>query len=187
MLLKNKKVLFTIIPSVAIIIFCSVLFLKISNYPILDQPFGVSVSSTYSDLETLEADSSSIIDGTVLENEYFEYEDVQFTVSSIRVDKVYKGNLEAGETVNLLETGGIINNVEYFIEGDKVLKEDEQSILYLKDYEGPIQSDVKKYTTVGVYQGKFRHENDEEVVTYSEENIGELAEIEVIDDLGLEE
>jgi len=53
-----------------------------------------------------------------------------------------------------LETGGQIDNKEYSIEGNDVLRENEKAILFLEKYEGPVAEDA--YVVLGVYQGKFK-------------------------------
>ncbi|MBN6889488.1 hypothetical protein ACUXCC_004768 [Cytobacillus horneckiae] len=159
------------------------LLLKITNYPIFTKSFGVSVITEYNELKELENDSSVIVDITVNENEYFTYEDVPFTLSELKINKVFKGELMEGDSINILETGGVVNNIEYTAEHDEILKERENAILFLYKYEGPIKEGVEKYVISGLYQGKFKYVNTPDSITPSEENQGELATIESVEDL----
>lgn len=76
--------------------------------------------------------------------------------------------------------------VEYTIETDTTLKRNEDAILFLTEYEGPILENTKKYVVSGVYEGKFRLKEDNSIIP-SELNNGELSKIELVEDLNLEE
>lgn|GEM_PF-4338514 len=164
----------------------SFIILKTTNYPLFSQTMGVSITNKYDTISDIENDSSIIVNATVEGSDSFIFKDVPFTISELKVNEVYKGNIEKGNSINLLETGGVIDNVEYTVETDTTLKRSEDAILFLTEYEGPILENTKKYVVSGVYQGKFRMNEDNSIIP-SELNDGELSEIRLIEDLNLEE
>lgn len=184
--MRNKrKKMFLLIGIGSTVLLLSLLVVRITNYPILSKYFGVSLVSEYNTLSELEKDSSVIVDATVIESEYFSYDDIPFTLNKMTINKVYKGEFKKGDSINVLETGGVINNIDYAPEDDKVMKKKDKVILYLYKYEGPIKEEVEKYVISGLYQGKFKYDKDINHITPSEKNKGELAIVDSIEDLNL--
>lgn len=165
-----------------------IIALKLTNIPIYTQNFGASLNTSYEDVDKLIQDADIIVDVEIKKNEYFEYENVPFTLSNAIVAEVHKGNIENQETINILETGGVINNVEHTFENEKVMKKKENAVVFLRAYEGPIKPEEKKYVILGVYQGKFKIDSKTpEVLVTSPLNEGELAKVKTKKDLKIGE
>lgn len=82
---------------------------------------------------------------------------VTFTVSESELMEVFKG--KAPQTViNILETGGIENGKMISYDGNTVMQKNDQAIVFLERYVGPIVDDA--YVILGVYQGKFVVDKD---------------------------
>ena len=136
--------------------------------------------NTYKTIDEINNDSTLAVMGTVIHNEYLDYGGLTFTLSEFKVDKVIKGNMKNGDTIKVLQSGGISEvkyneadaksfedpkevenylkdkigkNFETTIEGVKVLKEDTNAILLLEEYDGPIVEDA--YVGTGDFQGRF--------------------------------
>lgn len=184
--MHKKKKGFLILGIGFSLLLLSFILVKTTNYPVYSQTMGVSVTNKYETISEIENDSSIIVNATVKENESFMYKDVPFTKSVLTINEVYKGDIQKGDSINLLETGGVIDNVEYTVETDTTLKSNEDAILFLTEYEGPILEDTKKYVVSGVYQGKFRMNEDNSIIS-SELNDGELSGIRLFEELNLEE
>lgn len=134
----------------------------------------------YKTLNEINNDSELVVMGTIIENEYIEYDDLIFTLSKFKINNVIKGELNVGDTIKVLQTGGIseitpnstdvksfedpeevekYSNENYgkkyetTIEGVSVLKENDNAILLLKKYVGPIVED--SYVGTGDFQGRF--------------------------------
>ncbi|ADL52878.1 hypothetical protein [Clostridium cellulovorans] len=142
------------------------------------------MSKIYRDVDSLEQESGLVVEGTVISNEYIEENLITFTISTVKVTKVLKGNdvVKAGDTVKMLQTGGIMTvksnpstakefddpkeveknigkKVEIALEGVPVLKEGESAIIFLQKYQGSIVKDG--FVATGDYQGRFKIKNDE--------------------------
>lgn len=134
----------------------------------------------YETLDQINNDSELVVMGTIIENEYVEYSDLTFTLSKFKIDKVVKGDVNIGDIIKVLQTGGISTvksdetNVKSFedpeevekylkansgrkyeitIEGVNVLKESDSAVLLLQKYDGPITKD--SYVCTGDFQGRF--------------------------------
>lgn len=182
--MNKKRIL--LVSFLTTVILGTVLFIKTSNFPVFSQEIGVSVVEEYTQVENLKSDSDYIVDAKVLETESFLYEGLPFTLSKLKIKETFKSEFKKNDVINVLETGGVIDNTEYTVEHDKNLKKNSDVVLYLYEYEGPIKKDIEKYVVTGLYQGKFQHENDLENLTPSEGNVGELAEVESIENLNLD-
>jgi hypothetical protein len=161
-----------------------VIGIKVSNLPLYTNEFGASLTTSYDSVEGIKKSADVIAEVEIKDLEYFEYSNIPFTLSNAVVTNVHKGDIKQMETIHVLETGGVIDNVEYAFEGEKVLKKDEKAIVFLNVYEGPIKPDVKKYVVAGVYQGKFRIDPKKpDVVKASALLEGELAKVETKKDI----
>lgn len=136
--------------------------------------------NTYTTIDEINNDSTLAVMGTVINNEYLDYDGLTFTISEFKVDTVIKGNIKSGDTIRFLQSGGIFevkrneedvksfedpkeveeylkNNIGKKLEatsgGVKVLKEDTSAVLLLQKYEGPIAEDI--YVGTGDFQGRF--------------------------------
>jgi hypothetical protein len=151
---KNKVLL--LLGAILIIgfFFYSNVFAEKSNNKV---DMHLSLSKGYESISELANDADIIAEVEVTSSNTLSYYDVPFTVSNADLLDTYKGGT-TGTTINLLETGGIIDNQEYSPEGNDVLKENDKAILFLQKYEGPITNDA--YVVLGVYQGKFKIDSD---------------------------
>ncbi len=140
----------------------------------------VTMVNYYRDLDSLNNDTEVAVRGTVIENEYVEYGDMIFTLSKVEVKNVIKGEILT-DIITVMQTGGIgeysfdnSNNVKEFddphvvaeniekydgqkyeatFDGVNVLKENDEVILFLQKYEGPISNSA--YVGIGGFQGHF--------------------------------
>lgn len=141
--------------------------------------FSGKLAKTYDTLDSLQKDSSLIIEGEVIANEYIVFEGITFTISIMKVNDVVKGNtIKKGETVKVLQTGGISSisdipekdfenkeererflkknkgkKIELVFEESPVIKEQQNAVLFLTEYEGPIGKNL--YVGTGDFQGRF--------------------------------
>lgn len=158
--------------------------LKILGVPFYTQDFSVSVADSYVELDDLSTDSEIIARVGINSNDFFEFDEIPFTLSDANIIEVYKGSV-SNDTMSILETGGILENVEYSVEGEKVLKEGDEAIIYVEKYEGPIKPEIDKYVIKGIYQGKYKIDDNEQLIA-SDLNTGELSEVSLIEDLDIE-
>ena len=61
----------------------------------------------YDTLDKINNDSEVVVKGTIIENEYVDYHDLTFTISKFKIDEVVKGDVSVGDTIKVLQTGGI--------------------------------------------------------------------------------
>ncbi|QDX92397.1 hypothetical protein C2W64_01370 [Brevibacillus laterosporus] len=116
------------------------------------------VQENFDSIDDLKESSEVIAEVEIMKDEGFEYRNVIFTLSESKLQKVYKGDFKEGDTLEILETGGFKDGVEYTFEGNEVLKEKDTAIVFLEKYEGPVAENA--YVIKGVYQGKFIKNND---------------------------
>lgn len=134
----------------------------------------------YKTVDEINSDSQLAVKGTVISNEYIEYGGLTFTLSEFKINKVMKGDVNVGDAIKVLQNGGISEfksndeNVKSFenseeveknlkekigkkyeitIDGVKVLKKNDNAVLLLQKYEGPVASDA--YVGTGDFQGRF--------------------------------
>ncbi|UZW14599.1 hypothetical protein OSC52_01780 [Clostridium pasteurianum] len=156
---------------------------KNSNENIETINISASMVKTYNDINELASDSVLIIEGSILANNYINFKDTVFTISTVKVTNILKDydNIKVGDTINLLQTGGIETikqnanlsksfdnptevkknigkKVEVVLENSPVLKEGQPNILFLTKYDGPITKDA--YIGTGDFQGRFLKNGD---------------------------
>ncbi len=123
---------------------------------ITDNPGGgISASKIagYSNIKELKKKADAIVHYKVLSSETIQYSEVYFTVSKAEVLKAIKGNYAKGDTINILQTGAIINGQDISISGDNIYRKDDESIGFLYKYDGPVAEDA--YMTLGINDGRF--------------------------------
>ncbi len=116
------------------------------------------------DLKDLKKEAELTIEAKVISQETIVYEKVPFTISQVEVLKKFKGNLNKGSIINVIETGGIFepqgkngetfNKVEMQLNGVSTLKPDDHVFLFLEGFFGPQIEEA--YIPLGAYQGKFK-------------------------------
>lgn len=62
--------------------------------------------NTYETIDEINNDSTLAVMGTIIHNEYIDYGGLIFTISEFKVDKVIKGDIESGNTIKFLQSGG---------------------------------------------------------------------------------
>lgn len=134
----------------------------------------------FDSIETLKSESSLIAHVDITESKTFEYENVPFTLSKANIKKLYKGNEEKTQ-INILETGGNYDKINYLSDGNAVFKKSDQAIVFLEKYIGPVTED--SYVIKGVYQGKFKF-NGSNLLPPIEAS-GELLQVKTLQDLQL--
>ncbi len=108
----------------------------------------------YKSVEQLGEDSSAVVRGTVASVRSFwnEKHTKIFTATVITVDESYKGR--PGGTVEVLQIGGTVDNVQVTAHGALHWTAGEEVVLFLEPYtEG-------RYQVAGFSQGKFNIERD---------------------------
>lgn len=106
----------------------------------------------YETVKELQDAADIVAQVEVSESSNIVYDELPFTLNTSTVKKVYKG--QEKESIDILETGGFIDDIEYTFEENPVLKKKEKAVVFLQKYEGPIASDA--YVILGVFQGKFK-------------------------------
>jgi hypothetical protein len=180
-IIRNKFILVPILLLLIIAIFISFMT-KNTEAKKIEQISG-DITVSYNNPTELFNASDLILEIDISQNKFFTYQEVPFTLSIAKVTKVYKGAIDKKDSIKILETGGIINNTEYYFEGNPVLKEKEKALVYLVKYDGPINDDC--YVIRGVYQGKFKKENNK-IIPSKNVNNG-LKNIKSIQEFGLTE
>ena len=64
-------------------------------------------SKVYDDIKQLKEKADIIIEGEVLDHQYFDFMTLTYTKSRVRVTKAYTQNVKEGEIINIAELGGI--------------------------------------------------------------------------------
>lgn len=142
-----------------------------------------SVVAEYKTVEQLKNDAPIIAEVKALDVKYTEYSNVPFTLTDVKVERVFKGTVGDQKQITILETGGIKDNKNFAFEGNEVFKKNEKAIVFLEKYEGPVAGNA--YVIKGVYQGKFKI-NDSGQLEAPKHAMGELANVKERKDLKLE-
>ena len=131
--------------------------------------------------EKLNAGADYIFKGTCIESEPVFQNNTLYTLSKVEIQAVFKGDLEAGDTAFLLETGGRTTAGRYreechvkikegYADGDIIvvdldglypLQKGETALLFAVDSSGFLE-DVEEpvYSVAGDYEGKFFLQED---------------------------
>jgi len=112
-----------------------------------------------------------------------EYKHVVFTITNVEVQKTFKGDQHANDSINILELGGFYDNKEYVYGNNHVLQPGEKVILFLERYQGLVTNDA--YVIKGVFQGKFKLDGSKGKLEKNNEKFGELQNVQSIEDLKL--
>ena len=126
--------------------------------------FGMlDVEKTFNTLDEIASDSTLIVHVTLQDqSEVISYGGADFSLSKLYIQKMYKGDAKlVNTTINLLELSTID------------IKKDQGNgmyLLFLKPYEGPIVSNA--YVISGVYQGRFKYDNDDKLIYDAEKYRG---------------
>ncbi|MCR8845056.1 hypothetical protein NQ117_15340 [Paenibacillus sp. SC116] len=118
-LVSSKKGKITVL-----ILFCLLVAatLKIMNVPLLTINSTGELSVFYDNMQQLAKAADLIVEVEKKDGESFKYNDVAFTLSTVDISKVYKGADPSIQHLRILETGGVVNNIQYTFEENEVLQ-----------------------------------------------------------------
>lgn len=157
MLSKTKHLLYSI--GITSLILLTAAGIYVSFFQPKDVEVGVSLNKMYSSVEEMKQEADLIVEGKALsEQKSFFFDQVPFTLTSFQIDHVYHG-AHPQKKISILETGGLQKNMNFTVEGNKVMEPDQSYILLLKKYEGPV-TNQDSYVIVGAYQGRFALEGN---------------------------
>ncbi|MDP2892704.1 MAG: hypothetical protein Q8O09_06170 [Bacillota bacterium] len=141
---------------------------------------------SYDTLESLQNAAPFIFTGTCISSKPVFQKDTLYTLSTVKITNVFKGNLTAGDTVLIVENGGRTTFGEYekgcniepkaFETGERLpadykivegtdgyfpMKENEEMLLFVGDTSGFLK-DVSEplYDIMGAYDGKLHLQKD---------------------------
>ncbi|WP_028596798.1 hypothetical protein [Paenibacillus assamensis] len=139
-----------------LILFCLLVVatLKIMNAPVFTINATGELSVFYDNMQELCKDADLIVEVEITSGESFKSDDVAFTLSTANISKVYKGTDPNLPNLKILETGGVVHNIQYTFEENKVLKNNQRAVLFMKSYIGSVVEE-EAFTILGGYQGKF--------------------------------
>lgn len=129
------------------------------------QGMSASLSKVYENVQDLQNDAYAVVLGDVIKSdEDIFYNDlVHISVSDVKVLECYTGNINEGEIISIEETGCRDEAGDISIDGVPLLKENVKVLLFLTEPDNTIQKDKDGYGIIGVYQGKFFLDNDDNV------------------------
>ncbi|WP_173275974.1 hypothetical protein [Paenibacillus sp. NEAU-GSW1] len=139
------------------------------------------LSEHFESVESLQESASLIARVKIKDTSSYQYGNVVFTLSDATVKKVYKGDIEKQADIRILETGGSYEGLVYIAEGNAVFAKNDEAVVFLEKYDGPVAEDA--YVIKGVYQGKFKVKGDQLIP--SDEVFGELQTVDSYSDLNL--
>ncbi|TVX88166.1 hypothetical protein [Paenibacillus agilis] len=128
--------------------------LRIMDVPVLTINSTGELSVFYDNMHELFKDADLIVEVEITSGKSFEYDDVAFTLSTANISTLYKGTNPNIQNLKILETGGVVNNIQYTFEENEVLKNNQRAVLFLKKYVGPVV-EGEAFIILGEYQGKF--------------------------------
>lgn len=178
-IIKNKFLFIGIIVSLlaATVVFGAMAYKKSTEAPYMSG----SVEKIYSTVNELESDSEIVAKIKVTDSKTFKYERVPFTLNKAKVNELYKGS-DLTE-INILETGGTIDGKKFSFEGSDVLTKDNEAIVYLKKYIGPVVAE-DAYIITGEYAGRFKLDKTGKIIKEDAKQ-GELKDVKELKDLKL--
>lgn len=122
-----------------------------------------------------------IVEGEVQTQEVVVHGDVPFTISEIAVTEGFKGEFKKGDTIQVIETGGVyqpegkdgelLPEADFALSSAGVMEQGEEFFLLLSPFIGPQTEGA--FIPLGAYQGKFLIEGEE---VRSQENGEKLLE-----------
>lgn len=107
------------------------------------------------DLQALTARADRVVLGQVVASQpsWTRDHDAIYTDVTVRVERVYKGALQPGQTVTIRRAGGIVDGVEMRVFGAATFRVGEEAVLFVE------QRGVASYV-VGMTQGKLHVETE---------------------------
>ena len=149
---------------------------------------SLSMVDSFESVEQLVERSEIVIEGEVIFNEYMDYDDIPFTISTVKILDIIsedKDEFTIGDTIKVVQTGGLYvqkdvggdgkiftteeqkeefkkiegKTIEITANDAPVIKKSNEVVLFLTDYDGPLGTDL--YVAIGDYQGRFIVESDD--------------------------
>ncbi|MBK5448239.1 hypothetical protein JFU18_06195 [Bacillus sp. TH22] len=143
----------------------------------------------FRDAKALTIESDVIVEGKVLDSEYFDFNTNTFTRSKIQVSKSFNDAVKAGDIIQIVEIGGkttkgklqeydpeklkipkdeLNTEVEVLFDGAPTSKKDDEVLIFAKeDKEDFFGLKEKVFITLNSYQGKFTIDKDKKVKRYA--------------------
>jgi hypothetical protein len=113
----------------------------------------------YNDFNSMASAADLIIKGKKVDSYPEQRADLIFTKQVIEIKKIYKGDLNIGDKIEILQTGGTINNITTLpIEEAQLLDNNGNYLLLLR------KSSEGHYLILGGYQGVGLIKDDENVI-----------------------
>lgn len=110
------------------------------------------IAKEYTSIEELAKATPIVFTGRVVgESARLNYQHVTFITTKVEINEIYRdnGGLKKGDSITLLQTD---------MEEDPVVDKNDELLLFLKKYEGPVIDDA--YLIVGLEQGHFKVKNN---------------------------
>lgn len=82
-----------------------------------------------------------------------------YTVSSLEVVEVIKGDVSVGDKIKVKQYGGVYNNVNYILENVEYLQPSQEGVFFLQTYE-PLTNEEMPYSLLNPEQGYFTFVDD---------------------------
>ena len=128
-----------------------------------------SLSKSYNNIQDLKNDSYAIVLGDVLlSDKSVRYNDhVDLAISDVKIIECYSGNMNPGDIISIEETGVRDDQGDISIDGVPLLKKNMRVLLFLTEPNNVVQGDQMGYGIVGVYQGKFFVDQNDQIYSSS--------------------
>ncbi|MDW7656407.1 MAG: hypothetical protein SCM11_04445 [Bacillota bacterium] len=124
--------------------------------------YAVDTPRQYESLKEMTYDAAVVVQVTVKSIRTTMDQDVVTSRSEVTVSRSYKGQAAAGSVLTVIEPGGIIetddSRINYQPNGASVMVPGDTLILFLSIADE--SADPPLYTPLGLYQGRFRIENN---------------------------
>lgn len=131
---------------------------------------SLKINQIYNSVKDLKENSFDMVEVNVKSTESVMYKELGVTISTVKVKSSLKGKFKSGEQIRIIETGGKYKYtgndskikhdqlIEQVCDGIPVMESSERYILFINKYEGEVTKNA--YKILGVYQGKFKVDND---------------------------
>jgi hypothetical protein len=153
---------------------------------------------TYENVKELATNSDIIVEGKIIESQYFDFNTNTFTRSKIQVSKSFNDVVKAGDVIQFIEVGGVTTKgklqeydpekikvsksevnqpIEVLLDGAPTSKKGENVLLFAKeDKEDFFGLKEKVFLSLNSYQGKFTIDENNKVKRYVEKHDQKLTE-----------
>ena len=168
----KKKYLIGIVTSLLLIFTCVVLYNQIGSNKISynsELPFGgygTWTDGNYS-INQLSNKSDLIVEGKVIKSTPKMSDIIVLTYHDIKIQKCFKGNKKANDIIQIVQTGGILNNkITQQLYDDPLLEQDSNCFLFLKNTKDG-------YAVLGGFEGIVRMQGNNTNIIVPQDKIGQ--------------